>query len=168
MSSKARLAQRTKQVAQCAVPEEVHALIGDFEARFSFTLIAHVPRGRRHARRIVRPVDRDVIFLLHALNQLFNQLLHLVLRHLVKLLLCLLIKIAGFQRLPDRFAQVVHRLVALQLRELGKGILKAGIKQVIRQGLQQVVQFHLRGQVAVVFRIADALHSLPSLVTTHA
>ncbi len=64
-------AERAEEVAQRLVAEEVEALVGDFKADFSF-IFTDVSGLRCTLGRIAGLLDRDVVFLLHALHDLFR------------------------------------------------------------------------------------------------
>ena len=91
------------------------------------------------------PLGGNVVLLLHALDELVDQLVQLaVLGHLLDFLLHLAIeKVSRFQRLAQRLAQVLHGVLAIELGEPRPWILKAGIEQILRQRLEQVFHAHL-------------------------
>ena len=108
-------------------------------------------------------IELDIVFLLHAIQQLLDQFFDLAISgELVDFLLDRLVEqIAILQRLPHGFPQVVERLIAAHLLKTAEGRLEAGIQQKIRQRLQQRFHLQLVGQVARVFAVSNALHGLP-------
>ncbi len=113
VASEAGFAQRSQQIAQGAKAQKVEALVGDFEARLRLRVADLATRGRG-SRGIVRLIDGDVVFLLHALDELLDQLLELLAAHVLNLLAHLLVEhVAVEQRLGDRLAQVVQRLLGV-------------------------------------------------------
>jgi hypothetical protein len=52
-------------------------------------------------------------------------------------------KVSRFQGLAQRLAQVIHRVLAIELGETRPWILKTGIEQILRQSLEQVFHAHL-------------------------
>ncbi len=93
--------------------EKIQALIGDFE--FDLVLrIANLPAHARLLRRIVRLIDADVIFLLHALDQLIDKFIQRAFHlHLLQALAHFFVEqIAIEQSLLDGAAQIVERLLA--------------------------------------------------------
>ncbi len=73
--SKARFAQRSQQIAQRLEAQEVETLVGDFE--LGLLRLAGLSADARLPRGIVRLIDGNVIFLLHALDELFDQFVEL-------------------------------------------------------------------------------------------
>ena len=142
VAAKARFAQRAEQIAQRLEAQKVQALVGHFEARLTFG----------HAGLAARPIcviwilrvrcGGDVVLLLHALDELVDQL--------VELAFCgHLVDAAAASRhrknrpLPEparsasrRSSSVCsHRALRSAIR-----IVKAGVEQIVRQRLQQVFQ----------------------------
>src|SRR5208283_2353361 len=76
MAAEAGLAQRSHQIAQRAEAKKVESFVGNFKSRLRLRL-ADLTAGGGAARRIVRLVNADVVLLLHALDELLDQLLHL-------------------------------------------------------------------------------------------
>src|SRR5208337_5105410 len=74
VAAEAGLAQRSHQIAQRAKAEEVEPLVGDFKARLRLRF-SDLAAGGGAARGIVRLVNADVVFPLHALDELLDQLL---------------------------------------------------------------------------------------------
>ena len=73
MPSEARLAERAEQVSQRLEAEEVETLVGDLE--LGLLRLAGLPANARLPRRVVRVVDRDVVFLLpFVLDEFLEQL----------------------------------------------------------------------------------------------
>ena len=65
-------------------------------------------------------------------------------------------EVPGFQRLPDGLAQVVESVV--ERTEGRVRVVETGVKEVVGEGLKQVFEIDLGGEVAGVFGVADALH----------
>ena len=100
----------------------------------------------------MRLIDGDVIFLLHPLDQLFDQLIQLaVCGHLLDLLPQILVEhFAIHERLLDGPLQFVQRLFALgQL--VPHRLLKAALQKVIRKHPEQILHAHFAGWVGHVF-----------------
>ena len=109
--SEARFAERPQQIAQGAESQEVESLVGNFEARLGLGL-ADLAAYRGTARRVVWLIDADVVFLLHAIDELFDKLLELLGTHRLDLLPQLLVQhVAVHQRFSDSVAQIVERLL---------------------------------------------------------
>ena len=133
MPPQRRPAQRPQQIAQRLIAEEVHALVGHFEPRFCLriALIAFTGCGRLFG------VQK--ILVLHALDDLVDQLFYLVRLQRVELLLRIFVEnFTRFERLLDRLAQALHRVVHVLERRIR--ILKSGVQQKIRQRLHQVIE----------------------------
>ncbi len=156
VAAEAGFAQRAQQIAQRSEAEEVQPLVGDFEARLRLR-VANLAAGGRAARGIVRLVNADVIFLLHALDKLVDQLVHLLRRHALDLLAHLLIQhVAVHQRLGDGLAQVFQRLLGVvQVVEVGELVLEAALQQVVGERVEQVFETHLGGGLGNVFFVAN-------------
>ena len=157
MASEAGFAQRSHQIAQRLESEKVQALVGDF--KFGLLCLAGLPANARLLRRIVRLVDADVIFLLHALDQLLDQFVQRAIHlHLAKPLAHFLVqKISLQQCLFDGAAQIVQRLLAVE-HVVEHVVLEAALQQVVRERAEQVLHAHLAGRVGNVFAVADAFH----------
>ena len=115
VTSKTRFAQRPQQIAQRFESQKVEALVGDLELRLLLR-VADLSAHARLLRRIVRLIDGDVIFLLHALDQLLDQFLKFALHlHLLQPVAHFFVKhLAIEQRLFERAPQLVERLLALR------------------------------------------------------
>ncbi len=61
-----------REVAQRFESQQIQALVSDFKTRL-LLCVAHLPAYARPLRGIMGLVDADVVFLLHALDQLFDQ-----------------------------------------------------------------------------------------------
>src|SRR5271166_6720876 len=102
MTSEARFAQRSQQIPQRFEPEKIQTLVGNLEAnllRFSgLAPYARLPR------RIGWLIDRDIVFLLHALDQFLDEFVELAVRHhLLNLFAQVFVEaLAVKQRLFDR------------------------------------------------------------------
>src|ERR1700686_1406528 len=73
MTSKTPFPERTQEIAQGFESQEVEALVGDLELRLLLR-VADLSAHARLLRGIMRLIDRNIVFLLHALDQLLNQL----------------------------------------------------------------------------------------------
>ena len=106
---------------------------------------------------------RDVVFLLHALDQLLDQLIEVAFHlHLLQALAHFLVEqIAVEQRLLDRAPQVVQRLLALG-QVVEHVVLEPALQQIVRQRAEQVLHAHLAGRVGNVFGVTDAFHKSSS------
>ena len=122
---------------------------------FSPSLAADAGRPRR----IRRLVDGNVVFLLHALDQLFDELVEFAIhRHLLQAFAHFLVELIAFhQRLLDGAAQVVERLLALG-HLVPHVALEAALQQVVGERAEQVFHAHFAGGVGNVFGVADAFH----------
>ena len=108
---------------------------------------------------LVGPLHRrDVAFLLHALDELVDQLVELTgCRHLVDLALRVFVEeLAGLEDAAQGFAQIVE--VVVHVAEAGVGIAITGVEEIVGERLEQTFEVHLGGQVAGVFGVANALH----------
>ena len=156
VAAEVRFAQRAQQIAQRAKAEEVEPLVGDLEARLRLR-VADLPAGGRAARWIVRLIDVDVVFLLHALDELLDQVFHLLGAHVLDLLAHLLVEhVAVEQRLGDGLAQVVQRLLrVLQVVEVHVLLLETALQQVVGERAEQVLHAHLGGRLGNVFFVLN-------------
>ena len=127
-------------------------------------ILSDLATDARLLRRIVWRVDGDVIFLLHALDQLLDQLIKRAVHlHLLKLFAHLVEDVAVHQRLLNRLAQFVERLLAvLQIVE-AIVILKSALQKIVGERREQVFHAHLGGGIGNVLGILDALHRGPSV-----
>src|SRR5271165_512008 len=157
VTSEAGLTQRSQQVAQRLEAEEVEALVGDFE--FCLLRFASLSANARLPRRVVRLVDGNVIFLLHALDELLDQFIELAFgEHLLNLLAQVLVEVLSIQqRLLDGALQFIERLLALG-HFVPHVALKPTLQQVIRQGAKQVFHAHLAGGVGHVLGVTNSSH----------
>src|SRR6476620_8847224 len=127
MPSEARFAQRPKQIAESFVAEKVQALIGDLESRL-LLCIANLASDAGLTRWIVRLVDTDIVLLLHAVDQLVDDVvkrsIHL---HLPQLLARLLVQhVTLEERTFNGTFQIVERLIVGK-NVVGQVILKAAL-----------------------------------------
>src|SRR5947207_6511540 len=101
MPPKARFAERAQQVAQRLEAEEVETLVSNF--KLGLLRLASLAANARLPRGIVRLVNRNVIFLLHALDEFLDKLIELPVRdHLFNLLAQVLVEhLPVHQRLLD-------------------------------------------------------------------
>jgi hypothetical protein len=104
-------------------------------------------------------VDRDVILLLHALDQLLDQFIQLSLgHHLLDLLAQILVEhLTIQQRLLDGALEVIEGVLSLR-HFVPHGILEPALQQVIRERAEQILHAHLARRIGHVFGITDALH----------
>src|SRR5208282_4623419 len=165
MTSKTRLAQRPQQIAQRFESQKVEALVGDLELRLLLRL-AYLPPHARSLGRIMRLIDRNIVFLLHALDQLLDQLfkfsLHL---HLLQTVAHFLIKhLAVKQRLFESAFQFVERLLALR-QLVPEIIVEAALQKIVGERAEQIFHAHLAGGVGDVLAVADAFHRKLSAVS---
>src|SRR5579872_4237102 len=79
MAPETRLAQRPKQITQRLETEKVEAFVGNLKS--SLLRLPGLSTHARLPRRVMRLVDRDVILLLHALDELLDQIVQLAIRH---------------------------------------------------------------------------------------
>ena len=158
MASEAGFAQRPHQIAQRLEAEKVQALVGDF--KFGLLSLAGLSANARLPRRIVRFIDADVIFLLHAFDQLLDQFVERAIHlHLAKPFLHFFVQQISIQQcLFDGAAQIVKRLLAISIHVVEHVVLEAALQQVIRERAEQVFHAHLAGRVGNVFAVADAFH----------
>jgi len=148
---------RPKQIAESFVAEEIEALVSDLELRLlSF---AHLAAYRRRLRWIGRIFNRNEIFLLHALDKLFDQFIELAFHlHLPEAFPHFFIeKIAVHQRLLDRAAKGIEVLIALG-HLVEHVILESALQKIVGQSAEQVFHAHLAGGIGNVFGVADAFH----------
>ena len=106
MAAERGAAERAEQIAEGLVAEEVHALVGDFEAGVGRCL-------RRSDLRLGGLFGVEEVLVLHALDDFVDELFDLAVVEVVELLLCVFVEeLAGFERLADGFAEVFHGLLA--------------------------------------------------------
>src|SRR6266498_620422 len=108
MPAETRFSQRSQKVPQSLVSKKIQALIGDFEPRLLLRF-ADLAANARTFCRIMRLVNAEVIFLLHALDELLDQFFERSFAlHLLQLLAKFIRKqITSEQRLLHRAAQVI-------------------------------------------------------------
>ena len=117
--------------------------------------------GAGHARRIVRRRDGHVAFLLHAVHQLVDEVVHLSLvLHFLQVLAHLFVEFAGVEQgIADGLAQGVqrHRYCrwAVVLSQLA---FKAALQEEVSERVHQIVEAQLFGEVRDVLAVLDALH----------
>ncbi len=164
MASKARFAQRPEQVAQGLEPEEVETLVGDLEPRL--LRLAGLSTGAGRPRRVWRLINRNVVFLLHTLDELLDQFVELPFGlHSLDLFPQILVEhFVVHQRLFNRAPEFIESLFPLR-HFVPHGILKPALQQVIRQRTEQVFHAHLAGGVGHVFGVADAFHKQLSAIS---
>ena len=85
-----RFTQGPHEVTQSFEAEEIQTLIRDLEARL--LRLPDLPTDAGLFRRIMPLVNADVILLLHALDQLFDQFIELLHLHLLQPLAHLLVE----------------------------------------------------------------------------
>ena len=108
----------------------------------------------------MRIIHADVIFLLHAFDQLLNQFIERAIHlHLAKPFLHFFVQQISFhQRLLDGAAQIVESLLAISVHVVEHVVLEAALQEVIGERAQQVFHAHLAGWVGNVFAVTDAFH----------
>ena len=157
VASEAGFAEGAEQVAQGFEAEEVEALVGDFE--FGLLRFSGLSADAGLARGVVRLVDGDVVFLLHALDQFFDQLVELAVGgHFLEALAHVVVELIAFhERLFDGAAEVIEGLLALG-HFVPHVALEAALQQVIGERAEQVFHAHFAGGVGDVFGVANAFH----------
>jgi hypothetical protein len=105
----------------------------------------------------VRLIDVDVVFLLHALDDLLDQFFELLRAHVLDLLAHLLVEhVAVEQRLGDGLAQVVERLLGVfEIVEVHVLLLETALQKVVGERAEQVLHAHLGGGLGNVFFVAN-------------
>src|SRR5262249_46054607 len=158
MPSETRLSQRSEQVAQGAVTEKVQTLVCDFELYLPLAF-AGLTANPRFARRIEGLIDRDVILLLHAVDELFDQFVELAfVAQLLDLLLHVLIqKVSGFERLLDGLAQLIECLLA-QFVKIHVRAMESTLQQIVGERIEQVLHPNLGGSVPNIFGVLGEFH----------
>ena len=121
--------------------------------------VADLPADARLLRRIVRLVDGDVVFLLHALDQLFDQLVEFAFHlHLLQAVAHFFVEhLAVEQRLFEGAPQFVERLLAFR-QFVPEVVVESALQKVVGERAEQVLHAHLAGRVGDVFGVADAFH----------
>ena len=122
--------------------------------------LAYLPADVGLSRLVVGLIDGDVILLLHAVDQFFEQLLEGTFRlHLFQSLFGLLVEeLAVHQCLRDRLLQPLHRLLVAEVVEIRVRVLKPTLQQVVRQGVHDIFHRELFRQVRNVLVVFDELH----------
>jgi len=123
-------------------------------------VFAELAADARRAGRIWRLIDGDVIFLLHALDQLFDKFVELTVHgHLLQTLAHFVIEgIAIHEGLLDGALEIVECLLAF--RHLVPHIaLEAALQKVVRERTEQILHAHLAGGVRDVFGVTNAFHN---------
>ena len=153
MPPQGRPPQRPQQIPQCLVAKEVHALIGHFKPRIRLCISLLAVTWS------LRLFSIQEFFILHALNDLVDQLFHLVRRQTLELLLRILVQhFARLQRLLDSFPQIIHRLLAIKILKRRHRVLEPGVQQKIGKRLHQVVEPKARRKVTGKLCISCQLH----------
>ena len=70
MPSKARLAERAQQISQRLESEKVETLVGNL--KLGLLRLTGLPSNTGFPRRVVRVVDRNVVFLLHSFDEFLD------------------------------------------------------------------------------------------------
>ena len=112
----------------------------------------------------MRLVNRDVIFLLHALDQLLDQLFEFALHlHLLQPVAHFFVKhLAIEQRLFESASQLIQRL--FPVRELVPEIVvESALQKIVGKSAEQIFHAHFAGRVGNVFGVADAFHKRTGL-----
>ncbi len=161
VASEAGAPQRTEQIAQSTIAEEVQPLVGDLKLQRPVLVGGHAARDAGHARRLVRGRDGDVAFLLHALDQLIDQLVHAaLLLHTAQCLPRQFVELRGVKQcVANGLSQSFQRIPGVGGLEVGAQIVfEAALQQKIAERVHQVFQAQLLDQVRCVLAVADALH----------
>ena len=109
----------------------------------------------------MRLVDADVVLLLHALDQLFDQFIELLHLHLLQPLAHLLVEqVAIEQSLLDGAAKIFESLLAGEI--VKHVVLESALQKVVRERAEQVFHAHFTGGIGYVFAVLDALQLLIS------
>ena len=154
MAAQRRAAERAEQLPQRLIPEEVHGLVCHFESSVFGVAVALLTLALGRHFRV------DEVLLLQLLDDLIDQLFHLVFGERLVFLLGLFVEeFAGFERLADRIAKVLKGLV-VELGEVGVRIVEAGVEEEIRQGLHQVFEAEAGGEIAGELCVAGSLHGV--------
>ena len=155
--SKARLAQRAQQIAQRFEPQEVETLVGDLKPACCASPVC--PPAPDCCDGSVRLIDRNIVFLLHPLDELLYQFIELaVCHHLLDLLTEIFIKRLAIQQgILDGAPEVFECLLALR-HFVPHGILKAALQQIVRERTEQVLHAHFPGRIGNVFGVTNAFH----------
>src|ERR1035437_3584299 len=158
MASKTRLAQRPQQIAQRLESQKIEALVGDLELRL-LLCAADLSTDARLLGRIMWLIDRNVVFLLHALDQLLDQLFEFALHlHLLEPVAHFLVKhLAIEQRLLEGAFQLIEGLFAVR-QWVPVTVVESALQQIVRKRAEQVLHAHLAGRVGNVFGVANSLH----------
>ncbi len=158
VTAEARFSQRSHQIAQRLEAKKIQALVGDFKLHLRLR-VAHLPADTRLLRRIVRLVDADVVFLLHALDQLLDQFIQRAFHlHLLQLLRAFARPANRCSAMPARWrAQIVERLLAIA-ESRRRVILEPALQQEIRERAEQVFHAHFASGIGNVLAVADAFH----------
>ena len=104
-------------------------------------------------------IDGDVVFLLHALDQFFDEFVELAFgRHLLQAFAHVIVELIAFhQGLLDGAAKVVEGLFALG-HFVPHVALEAALQQVVGERAEQVLHAHFAGGVGDVFGVTNAFH----------
>jgi hypothetical protein len=156
MASKTRLAERPQQIAQRFESQKVEALVGDLELRL--LRIADLSADARLLGGIVRLIDGDVVFLLHALDQLLDQFFEFALHlHLLQPVAHSSSNISPLSSACSRRASI--RRASARLRAfVPEIVVESALQKIVRERAEQVLHAHLAGGVGNVFAVADAFH----------
>src|SRR5438477_8943769 len=160
MPSEIGFAQRTQKIPESAVSKKVQTLIGHLKLHLSWLGLAGLPWQIRLPGAVEWLIDGNVVFLLHAIDQLLDQFIELpVGAHLLKLRAHVFIEhLARFKRLLDGLPQLIESLLALiELIEV-PGILKAALEQIVGERIEQVLHAHFPGGISNIFGILDEFH----------
>ena len=127
--------------------------------------LTYLPANTRLLARIVGLINGNVIFLLHALDQLFDELFEVALHlHLLQAIAHFFVKhFTVEQRLFERALQLVQSLLTLR-QFIPEIVVKSALQKIVGERAEQVFHAHLAGRVGNVFAIADAFHKSRSQV----
>jgi hypothetical protein len=151
------LSKRPEKIAQCLEAEEVEALVSDFKARFGLRAVRGADAGI--SRVGTRAAEGDEVLLVHALDELVDEIVELALgHHLVELPAQILVKkLAILKSAAESLTQIVE--IVVELAEVGVGIVEAGVEKIIRKRLEKIFEVELGGEIAAIFGVVNAFHA---------
>ncbi len=152
-------AERAEELAEGFVAEEVHALVGDFEAGFGVAVALLT-------LALLGLLGVDEVLLLHLLDDLVDEFFDLS-----SATSCRIFPgTSSSKSSPDssawrmasrRFSRVWSPLNSWKL---GVGVVEAGVEEEVGEGLHEVFETEAGGEVAGELGVADALHKAPSFI----
>ena len=110
----------------------------------------------------MRLIDADVVFLLHAIEELLDELFKLLGAHRFDLLAQLLVQhVAVHQRFGDRVAKVFEGLFGGVLVVVVRILpLEPTLQQMVGEGREQILHAHLRCGLGNVLFVLNELHAI--------